>query len=76
MKTTIELLQQYLSSVEKRDDIIVEHYYYETDIHTKNKSLYVRYSFPYTHKDITYPLIKTIQLDILDYITFLFNLKK
>ena len=69
MKTTIELLQQYLSSVEKRDDIIVEHYYYETDIYTKNKSLYVRYSFPY-------PLIKTIQLDILDYITFLFNLKK
>ena len=76
MKTTIELLQQYLSSVEKRDDIIVEHYYYENDIHTKNKSLCVRYSFPYTHKDITYPLIKTIQLDILDYITFLFNLKK
>ena len=76
MKTTIELLQQYLSSVEKRDDIIVEHYYYETDIHTKDKSLCVRYIIHHTIKDITYPLIKTIQLDLLDYITFLFNLKK
>ena len=71
MKTTFELIEQYLLSNTDDKGIKLENYYIEDNI------IKIKYSCQIIIDNHIYPSYNNyIEVKLLDYITFLFNLKK
>ena len=72
MKTTFELIEQYLLSNVDNNGVKLENYYIEGNI------IKIKYSYQVIIENkYIYPSYNDyIEVKLLDYITFLFNLKK
>lgn len=71
MKTTFELIKQYLLSNVDNKGVKLENYYIEDNI------IKIKYSYQVIIDNHIYPSYNNyIEVKLLDYITFLFNLKK
>ena len=68
MKTAKELIHFYLECNIEYNDIILETYYIE------DNNIIIKYSYNDVH--LNKRIITYVDVHILDYITFLFNLKK